>query len=202
MLRKTLFAGALAASLTLAAAQAQSPRMDATAQATANSGTMTAADVGVSPLTGTSTTDYVRLAADSDRYEIESSKVALHRSQRDDVKKAAKQMIADHTTTTKTLMAALENPTRKLARPSDMLSDDKASQVQLLKSAPKADFDTLYLTQQVAAHKQAWALHKGYATDGDDAALRQVAATAVPIVEQHLSMTKGMVPVSAAGMAQ
>lgn len=203
MFRKTLFASALAASLAFAAAaSAQSPRMDATAQASANSGTMTAADVGLSPMTGTSSTDYVVQAANSDRYEIESSKVALHRSQRDDVKKAAQQMIDDHTTTTKALMAALNNPQRKLAKPSDMLSDDKASQIKLLKSAPKADFDTLYLTQQVQSHKQAWALQKGYATDGDDASLRQVAASAVPVVEMHLTMMKGLVPASAAGMAR
>jgi hypothetical protein len=40
----------------------------------------------------------------------------------------------------------------------------------------------------------AWALEKGYATDGDDASLRRVAASAVPIVEEHLAMLKALQP--------
>jgi len=80
-------------------------------------GTMTATQAGVSPLMGTSATDYVKLAADADMYEIQSSKVALTRSKRADVKSFARQMIADHTTTTKALMAS--RPLVTTRRPSD-----------------------------------------------------------------------------------
>lgn len=159
---------------------------------TANTGMMTATDVGVSPLTGTAATDYVKLAADSDMYEIQSSKVALSKSKRADVKSYAKEMISDHTATTKSLMAALKNDDRTIARPSTRLSAENAAKIQLLKKAPKDNFDNLYLQQQLQSHQTAWALHKGYATEGTDPALKQVASTAVPVVERHLTHVKSM----------
>jgi putative membrane protein len=159
---------------------------------------MNAENVGVSPLSATSATDYVKLAADADMYEIQSSRLALSRSKRPDVKAFARQMIADHTMTSKSLMAALKNNDRTIKAPSTMLSADNAAKIALLKKAPKASFDDLYLQQQAVAHQNAWALHKGYALDGTDVALKQVASTAVPIVERHLVHVKQMLP---AGLA-
>jgi putative membrane protein len=157
---------------------------------------MTAADVGVAPITGTTPTDYVKMAADSDLYEMQSSRLALSKSKRADVKGFAREMIADHTTTSKALMAALKNGDRTIARPSTRLSADNAAKIALLKRAPKDSFDNLYLQQQMQAHQTAWALHKGFATDGADASLRQVAATAVPIIERHVMHAKQMAPAS------
>jgi putative membrane protein len=74
------------------------------------------------------------------------------------------------------------------------LSAANAAKIALLKKAPKATFDDLYLQQQAQAHQAAWALHKGYATDGTDAALKQVASTAVPVIERHLQHAKQMLP--------
>jgi putative membrane protein len=137
----------------------------------ASTGSLTPTEVGVSPLSATSATDYVKLAADSDNYEIQSSRLALTKSKRDDIKSFAKQMITDHTGTTKALMAALKNDDRTIARPSTKLSAANAAKIALLKKAPKATFDDLYLQQQAQAHQAAWALHKGYATDGPCALL-------------------------------
>lgn len=153
---------------------------------------MSASDVGVSPMTGTSATDYVKLAADSDNFEIQSGRLAAMKSKREDVKGFAKQMVADHTQTSKALMAALNNADRKIAPPSTTLSSANQAKLDLLKKAPKASFDQLYLQQQLEAHQTAWALHAGYAADGTDPALKQVATTAVPVVEHHLSMVKSM----------
>lgn len=155
-------------------------------------GTMTAADVGVQPLSGTSATDYVKMAADGDMYEIQSSKLALSKSKNPQIKMYAREMIKDHTQTTKSLMAALSNADRTIAKPSMMLSATNAANVQLLKKAPKGGFDQLYIQQQMQSHQTAWALQKGYATDGTDPSLKQVAATAVPVVEHHLTELKAM----------
>jgi putative membrane protein len=191
MVRNTLLASALALSLVAPAMAQSDPAM-------APAASSMAMDPGVSPLTGTSATDYVKMAADSDMFEIQSSKMALMRSKRDDVKSYAKQMIADHTMTSKALMAGLKNNDRTIARPSTKLSAENSAKLALLKKAPKASFDDLYLQQQVAAHKTAWALHKGYAMDGTDATLKQIAMTAVPVIERHLGHAQQMVP---AGMA-
>lgn len=168
--------------------------------ATAMTGSMTASDVGVSPMTGTSAVDYVKIAADSDMYEIASSRLAVTKSKNPAIVAFAKQMITDHMTTSKSLMAALDNADRKIAKPSTMMSTEKASKIQLLKKAPKGSFDNLYLQQQLQAHQAAWSLHKGYALDGTDASLKQVASTAVPVIERHLQHLKGIMPANMSGM--
>ncbi|MET0248669.1 MAG: DUF4142 domain-containing protein [Sphingobium sp.] len=184
MLRPVMIASALA--LTLG-----SP---AFAQYAAPPAASMSADPGIAPLTGVSATDYVKLAADADMYEIQSSRLALTRSKRADVKSYAREMISDHTLTSKSLIAALKNKDRTIAAPSTRLSSDNAAKIELLKKAPKASFDDLYLQQQAQAHQTAWALHKGYATEGTDPALKQVAATAVPVIERHLGHAKQLLP--------
>lgn len=185
MLRSLIFSGA--AALILVAPVAAQDMM-------ATTGSMSSTETGVSPMSGVSATDYVKLAADSDMYEIQSSRLALTKSKRDDVKAFAQQMVTDHTGTTKALMAALKNNDRTIARPSTQLSSANAAKLALLKKAPKATFDDMYLQQQAQAHQAAWALHKGYATDGTDPALKQVASTAVPVIERHLQHVKQMLP--------
>ena len=46
-----------------------------------------------------------------------------------------------------------------------------------LRGAKAADFDHRYLAQQVAAHKEADILMRGYAKDGDNAAIKDFAGT-------------------------
>ncbi len=185
MKRFTLLLGSVA--LTMAApAFAQVPP--------ASTGMMSATDVGVSPLSGTSATDYVKMAADADMYEIASSKIALRKTHNPAIKSMANELITDHTTTSKALMGALENKDRTITKPAMMMSADNDAKVTLLRKTPKKSFDDIYLRQQLQAHQTAWALHKGYATDGTDPSLQQVAASAVPIVEKHLAEIKPMVP--------
>jgi putative membrane protein len=164
----------------LAQAQADAP----------TSGTMTAADAGASPMTGTTPANYAAWAADSDLYEIQSSKLALSRSKSPAVKTLAREMIADHTTTTKALMAALPKTSPRVPKPPMTLSADNAAMIDQLKQASGSAFDAMYMQQQLQAHQKAWALHKGFATDGADPALQQVAASAVPIIEKHLQHLK------------
>jgi len=156
-----------------------------------DTGGMTATQVGAQPMTGTPSQNYVPWAADSDMYEIQSSKLALSKSRSPQTKAFAREMIADHTQTTKSLMAALPKTQPKVPMPPKTLSEPNAAKIAALKAAPADQFDALYMQQQADSHKTAWALHKGYATDGQDPALRQVAASAVPIVEKHLAHAKG-----------
>ena len=189
MFRSILLASALAVSApAFAQAQMAMPMPAGTA--------MTATDVGVSPLTGISATDYVKMAADSDMFEITTGRLAGTKGQSSAVKSFGREMVTDHMGTTKALMAALRNADRKIARPSMRMSSDNAAMVTLLRKAPRANFDNLYLQQQMTAHQKAWALHKGYATEGTDPALRQVAAAAVPIVERHITHLKSLMPAS------
>lgn len=139
-----------------------------------------------------SAADYVKMAADSDNFEIQSGRIASTKSRREDVKGFGKQMIADHTQSTKTLMAALNNQDRKITPPAMRLSSANQAKLDLLRKTPKASFDQLYLQQQLEAHQTALALHQGYAANGTDPTLKQVATTIVPVVQQHLTMVQGM----------
>ena len=192
MIRRILIASTTVIALA-GAASAQSPRLDPTAAASANTGMMTADQVGAQPLTGVSTTDYVTQAAASDMFEMESGKIAESKSKQKAVRAFGASMVKDHGKTTASLMAALNNAQRKIAKPPEVLPSDKQAMVDQLKATPRgAAFDQLYLSQQLQAHQQAWALQKGYATDGDDAALRQVAASPVPVVESPLTEIKSL----------
>jgi putative membrane protein len=192
-MNKTLMISAAMAVVLAGAAIAQSPRNDPTAAASAVTGSMTPEDVGIAPMTGVSTSDFVNQAAAGDIFEMQAGEIAEHKSKVPAIKMFASTMVKDHATTTATLMAALNNAQRKIAKPSDQLPSDKQAMIDQLKSTPRGvAFDKLYLAQQLQAHQQAWALQKGYATDGDDASLRQVAAGAVPIVEGHLTMLKNL----------
>jgi putative membrane protein len=174
----------------LAAATALTAIAPASAQdAMPMGGTMTPQQAGASPMMGTPSANYVAWAADSDMYEIQSSKLALSKAKNQATKDFARQMIADHTMTTKSLMAALPKTEPKVRKPSKALSEPNAAKIAALRAASADEFDALYMQQQAESHRAAWSLHKGYSQDGADPALKQVAATAVPVVERHLQHT-------------
>jgi putative membrane protein len=133
---------------------------------------------------------FVTLAAASDMFEIESSKIALQRSTNPDVKKFAQMMIDAHTKTTTTLkglVASQANLTLPTAVPSDL-----QSKLDQLGSVSSADFDSTYLNDQVDGHQSALNVLQRYAKDGDVEALKQFAATTAPVVQQHLDKAKAL----------
>lgn len=174
--------------LTLAAVPAMALSQDVSAS---GAGAMQAG-AGGSPMLGTAPQTYAAMAADSDMYEIQSSRLALSKSRNAGVKTLAREMIADHMTTTKTLMAALPRTKPRIPAPPKTLSAENAAMIAQLRQASASDFDALYLQQQLQAHRKAWSLHQGFATDGADPALRSVAASAVPIIERHLQHLQSM----------
>lgn len=132
---------------------------------------------------------YAMNAALSDMYEITSSRLALEKATSPEVKKYAQQMIKDHSATTDMLKSTLAKAGVKAAPPT-ALDERRQGMVDNLRAASKDAFDTTYLDQQTAAHQEAATLHKGYAEDGDNAALKQFAATTAPKVQHHLDMVK------------
>jgi putative membrane protein len=76
--------------------------------------------------------------------------------------------------------------------PPPMLLPMQQRMMNELRRASGANFDRVYLTQQIPAHEMALALHTNYSRAGDTPALRQTAATAVPLVQQHLDEARRM----------
>lgn len=153
---------------------------------------MTSADVGVSPISSQSGPNYVLAAADANLYQIKAAQLAATRAQRDDVKAYAKRVLAETQSSHKALLAALKNDQRTIKAPSSSLSADRAALLKLLQKAPKSAFDNLYLTQSAQVQQAAWAVNKGYAQDGTDPALQQIAGTAVPVLENELTTGKSL----------
>ena len=149
-----------------------------------------AAGVGMASATVADTADaYATNAALGDMYEIESSKLAAEKAQSPDVKRFASQMIADHTATTVKLKAAIADAKLNLQPPA-ALDARRQGMIDNLRGATGADFDRMYLDQQTAAHQEAVTLHGGYAKEGDNAALKKLAAETTPVIQHHLDMVK------------
>lgn len=130
---------------------------------------------------------YVQLAGATDMFEIQSSQQALSRSQNASVRQFAEMMIDHHTRTSQQLTAAARAAG---LTPDPRLLPMQVQMMQQLQQTSGAQFDQLYLDQQVQAHEMAVALHANYARSGDNPALRAVAAAAVPIVSQHLARVR------------
>ncbi|MGZ6015024.1 MAG: DUF4142 domain-containing protein [Phenylobacterium sp.] len=129
------------------------------------------------------TAAFVSNASQSDMYEIQAAKIAETRSKNPDIKAFAKMMVKDHTAT-----SAAMGPLAKAAgqTPADKLDDRRSGLIDHLNKASDADFDRVYVDQQVAAHKEALDLMNGYAKDGSDAGLKGAAAKTAPKVQMHL----------------
>jgi putative membrane protein len=130
---------------------------------------------------------FVRAAAASDLYEMEASRLAEQRAQSAEVKRFAQRMLGDHEKTTGELKAMLpqlqgvsaqQMPTR--------LDQQHQALVQQLQGAQGAEFDRLFVQQQVQSHQAAVDLFRAYAQSGDDARLKQWASQTLPSLEEHL----------------
>ncbi|MEH3087073.1 MAG: DUF4142 domain-containing protein [Xylophilus ampelinus] len=135
-------------------------------------------------------TEYMAMAASGDLLEIRTSELALQRTQSAPVRAFAQLMTQDHPRLSQALMAAARSG--GLTPPPPALLPRHAEMLRALQAAPAAQSDAAYLRLQVAAHEEALALHRGYASSGDNAALRAAAASAVPVVQGHLQHAQGL----------
>lgn len=136
------------------------------------------------------TRDFVQIAAQSDTFEIMEGQTALAQSSDPGVRQLAQQMIDAHRQTTQTLLQAVAKAGVQPPKPG--MSGDQAMFLASLQSQRGADFDRTYLRHQRLAHSAALAVESGYAETGDDATIRQVAASTVPIITAHLTMADQM----------
>jgi len=132
----------------------------------------------------TSAMPYVTAAGMSDLYEINSSQVALQKSQNPAIRKFATMLIKHHQMTTAATMKAAVKA--GLTPPPPALDAGTTASITELQQASAADFDRLYIGQQIPAHQAALDLHSSYAANGDQPALKTSAKAAVPIVQQHI----------------
>jgi putative membrane protein len=134
---------------------------------------------------------FVDSAAASDFYEIEAGKLGSTKASSADLKSFAQMLVADHTKSSAELKASAGELSPALTPPT-ALPADKQAKVDALKAASGADFDRLFLSQQVEAHSAALDLLRGYAAGGDAATLKAFAEKTAPIVQAHLDKARTM----------
>jgi len=142
--------------------------------------------LGVAP----KTEDFVKQAAISDMFEIESSKLAQQKADADS-KMFAEKMIKDHTETTAELKALVSGGKVKAEIPAEMDSAHK-SKLDKLQGLNGDDFDKQYDSDQKAAHKDAVSLFERYAKGGENADLKAFASKHLPHLQEHLKMAEGL----------
>jgi len=163
--------------------------------------------------------EFMRLASMSDRFEVASSRLAQQKSQNAQIKQFAEHMVRDHTKTTQELQqliqqvpgsgtgAATPLPNGRESQGTSQsgqitnaqggpqhegLDQQHAALLQQLQQANGAEFDRLYVRQQVSAHQQAVDLFRNYSQSGDTAALKQWAAKTLPDLQEHLQLAQKM----------
>lgn len=207
MNRAILLAAAAATALSLTACQKKdevaNPADPGTSNAAVNAAQdATAAGVGaVSAATAgqVSTEAFVTNAGIGDMYEIQAGQIAQKKGQSADVKAFGKMMVTEHT--------AMSNEMKPLITAAGQtaptgLDERRKGMIDNLNAATAADFDSVYLAQQDAAHNETLSLMKGYADNGPDAGLKAAAAKAAPKVQMHLDKVMALRAAPAAPAAK
>jgi putative membrane protein len=142
----------------------------------------------VSPLTAQG---FANAAAASDKFEIESSKLAASQASSAAVKSFATKMISAHTESTAKLKSTLSEMSPAMT-PDDTLTAEQQSTLDSLKGQNGAAFDSAYAAAQTTAHQKTLDTLKNYSASGDNAQLKSFADGLIPTVTAHLNMAKGL----------
>lgn len=137
------------------------------------------------------TQEFVNKAAASDRFEIETSKLAAASASSAAIKEFATMMVAAHTDSTAKLKSTVAGEPSGITI-DDALSAEQQSTLDDLKSKKGAEFDAAYAAGQVSGHEKTLAALKDYAADGDNTALKAFAQELIPTVTEHLDKAKGL----------
>ena len=160
MIKQTIFAAAMAVAATAAFAQS-----DTTPQ------------------------QFVDKAAASDMFEIESSKLALQRSQMPATRALAEHMITDHSATSARLSSIVAGTS--LTVPTRMDSAHEQMMARLA-NASSGEFDAAYIMAQQSVHKAAVEMFTTYSASGTEPALKAYAEEPQPALRNHRNAVDAM----------
>ena len=127
----------------------------------------------------------------SDHFEIEAGKLAQDHAQNKALKDFGAMMVQHHTMSTEKLKAAGAKAKPEIT-PAPVLNAEQEAMLAALGNAKDAAFDTLYKTQQIAAHEKALSAVQAYAASGDVPELKAFAKDAQKVVQSHLTKLKSM----------
>ena len=115
--------------------------------------------------------------------EVELGKLALQKSQRDDVKKFAQQMVDDHSKAGDELKSLATG--KNITLPMELDGEHKALRDRLSKLSGTG-FDQAYMQAMADGHRKVAAQFRTEIQSGSDAEVKAWAAKTLPKVEAHL----------------
>lgn len=133
---------------------------------------------------------FMTKAAQSDMTEIQTSQLALKRSQDPQVRQFAQKMIQQHTQSTNKLKPIAVK--KSFALPTSLGSENQALLTQLTKLSG-TQFDQAYMSGQTKAHAKTQMAYQDELKQGKDSDVKAFAREVLPIVTAHLRMAQGMV---------
>lgn len=142
-------------------------------------GQTSAATIGANTVDG-----FVTALATSDMYELDAARIAAAKSTNAKVKELAAMITADHTASTAKLKAIAPAEAADTSLPT-ALDERRKGLIDNLNAASTADFDKVWLTQQVAAHNEALTLLNGFKDHSETPRLAGLAAEIIPKVTAH-----------------
>lgn len=133
---------------------------------------------------------FLEKVAAGNKFEIESSRLAMTKASDAGVKSFAQQMVTDHTEAGSKFKAALSEA--GLKAPPEKTDAKHAAIVEKLKGLQGAEFDRLYIAAQREAHVETVALFEAYAAGGENARIKKFAAELLPLLRSHLEHVKAL----------
>lgn len=183
---RILLAGAASLALLGACSQSKDPADDAAATVNAAQDAASGPVGQTSAATiGANTTDgFVTALATSDMYELAAARIAATKGQAAGVKELATMITTDHTASTNKLKTIAPVEAANTTLPTS-LDERRQGLLDNLNAATPADFDRVWLTQQVAAHNEALTLLNGFKDHADTPQLAGLATEIIPKVTMH-----------------
>jgi putative membrane protein len=140
---------------------------------------------------------FVPLVASANLFEIQSSELALQRSQAVPVKDFANRMVTDHNLVATKMKQVLSEA--EIPAPPGTLNGKDQTVLDNLRVAKGAAFNKAYIEAQYNAHIEAVNLFSAYARDGDNPRLKALASDLLPTLQEHLDHIRRLRSSSQAG---
>jgi putative membrane protein len=137
-----------------------------------------------------STEQFVRKAASSNQFEIQSSQLALQKSNNAQIKQFAQRIVDDHTKIGEQMKEALEKA--QLPAPAPQLDPMAEAQLKKLQRLSGAAFDRTYAGDQYKDHVLTLRLLEGYSKLGENQTVKQMVDNTIPIIKEHLKLAEAL----------
>jgi putative membrane protein len=133
---------------------------------------------------------FVDFAAQTDMVEANLGQLAQTVAAKQDVKDYGQMLVTDHTQDYGQLSTAAQQA--NLTVPNAIDSEHNKAMIDPFQKLKGAAFDRKYIQEMIAGHTKAIAIYKKEASDAQNAAIKNYAQTALPVLQKHLDGAKAL----------